>query len=150
MISNDILQPAALLLKIKETCGKRQERFGSFRAHKNKIWGNCWKGHTVLKDKTVAVLCVYQQQPSKHRCPERLSPWVHLQAQQQPLLPPLPFSPPQVLLQFPLEEGVFFGGVGGLECPRLYPHLSHPNPSSPLRSLFMPLPSPFQAPPWGR
>lgn len=47
------------------------------------------------------------------------------------------------------RRGVLWG-VGGLECPRLYPHLSHPNPSSPLRSLFMPLPSPFQAPPWGR
>lgn len=40
---------------------------------------------------------------------------------------PLPFSPPQVLLQFPLEKGGGFLGEGP-ECPRLCPHLPQPPP----------------------
>lgn len=53
---------------------------------------------------------------------------------------PLPSSTPQVLLQFPLEDGggVFLGE--GLECPWLCPHLPQPPSPSPLRSLFSPPP----------
>lgn len=45
------------------------------------------------------------------------------------------FSSPQVLLQFPLEEGIFFVGGGGCRTPPTVPPSTHP--SSPLRRLFM-------------
>lgn len=68
-------------------------------------------------------------QQNQHRCPDRLSPWVHLHQQQQSLLPlstalPTPSGAPTVSSR---GRGWFIWGKG-LECPWLCPHLPQPPP----------------------
>ena len=99
------------------------------------------------------ILRLRQQQQQKHRCPDRLSPWVHLHPQQQPRLPLSTALPtPSGALTVPSGgRGWFFGGrgeEGGRMPPGCAPHLP-PTPLSPLQNLFMP-PTPSSAPPWGR